>query len=127
MSAIALGIITVLGGLALAGVLIKARETTGEGFGLETGDQDSPQAQDTANLSEESNGPPSERTGEAEVNGKTSRKTRRRRKLTKSIERKIVKMYRSGMSPKEIAKALGISTSTVYRRVKSIASRKAHA
>ena len=53
------------------------------------------------------------------VKKKSSRSKKKRRSISKSLEKKIIRMYKAGKSPKEIAKALGISTSSVYRRVKN--------
>ncbi len=53
------------------------------------------------------------------VKKKSSRSKKKRRSISKSLEKKIISMYKAGKSPKEIAKALGISTSSVYRRVKN--------
>lgn len=59
---------------------------------------------------------------------KSSRKRRKGRSLPRRIERKIISMYRKGMSPKEIADALGVSTSTVYRKLRGVlATKKAKA
>ncbi len=59
---------------------------------------------------------------------KSSKKRRRGRSLPRRIERKIISMYRKGMSPKEIADALGVSTSTVYRKLRGVlATKKAKA
>ena len=44
----------------------------------------------------------------------------RRRVISRSLERKIIAMYKAGKSPKEIAEALGISKSSVYRRVRKV-------
>ena len=52
----------------------------------------------------------------------TSKKRKRRKRVGKRLERKIVKLYKKGKSPKEIAEELGISTSTVYRKLKKITS-----
>lgn len=53
-----------------------------------------------------------------------SRRRKRRRKVGKRLERKIVRLYRKGKSPKEIAEELGISTSTVYRKLRKLVSVK---
>jgi len=53
------------------------------------------------------------------IKKKSSRIKKRRRSISKSLERKIIAMYKAGKSPREIAEALGISTSSVYRRVKN--------
>ena len=55
-----------------------------------------------------------------EVIKRKSLKGRRRRVISRSLERKIIAMYRAGKSPKEIAEALGISRSSVYRRVRNV-------
>jgi len=49
------------------------------------------------------------------------RKRKRRRRVGKRLERKILRLYKKGKSPKEIAEELGISTSTVYRKIKKLA------
>jgi len=49
---------------------------------------------------------------------------KKRKKVGKRLERKILRLYREGKSPKEIAEELGISTSTVYRKLRKIASTK---
>ncbi len=56
--------------------------------------------------------------------GGTESKKKRRRRVGKRLERKIVRLYKKGKSPKEIAEELGISTSTVYRKLKKITSVK---
>ena len=50
---------------------------------------------------------------------KKSSRSRKRRSISRSLERKILTMYKAGRRPKEIAEALGISTSSVYRRVRN--------
>ncbi len=52
------------------------------------------------------------------------KRRRKRRKVGKRLERKIVRLYRKGKSPKEIAEELGISTSTVYRKLRKLMSVK---
>jgi transposase-like protein len=51
--------------------------------------------------------------------GKKTLRGRKRRSISKSLERKIITMYRAGKSPREIAEVLGISRSSVYRRVRN--------
>ncbi len=62
--------------------------------------------------------------GEVVTAGRSESKRRKRRKVGKRLERKIVRLYRKGKSPKEIAEELGISTSTVYRKLRKLMSVK---
>ena len=43
---------------------------------------------------------------------------RKRRRIGKRLERKIIKMWREGVPIKKIAEELGVSYSAVYRRIK---------
>jgi len=51
--------------------------------------------------------------------GKKLLRGRKRKLISKSLEKKIITMYRSGKTPREIAEMLGISRSSVYRRVRN--------
>jgi len=58
--------------------------------------------------------------GEAVTVRRGGSRRRKRRKVGKRLERRIVRLYRKGKSPKEIAEELGISTSTVYRKLREV-------
>lgn len=60
--------------------------------------------------------PPEEGPG-GERKAGSSRKQRRRR-IGKRLERKIIKMWKSGVPAKKIAEELGLSYSAVYRRIR---------
>ena len=62
--------------------------------------------------------------GEVVTAGRGGFKRKKRRKVGKRLERKIVRLYRKGKSPKEIAEESGISTSTVYRKLRKLMSVK---
>lgn len=62
--------------------------------------------------------------GEAVTARRGGSRRRKRRKVGKRLERRIVRLYRKGKSPKEIAEELGISTSTVYRKLRKLVSVK---
>jgi len=56
---------------------------------------------------------------------KSVKKAKKPKVITKSLEAKIIAMYRKGKTPTEIARALGISRSSVYRRIKKGSKAKA--
>jgi len=56
---------------------------------------------------------------------KSVKKAKKPKVITKSLEAKIIAMYRKGKTPTEIARALGISRSSVYRRIKKASKAKA--
>ena len=49
---------------------------------------------------------------------RSSRQRSRRRRITRSLDKLIVELHKQGYTARQIAEKLGISRSTVYRRLK---------
>jgi len=110
----AVGVLTALGFLlkrrasSLAPVPVAMGRIPVEGS-VSHPEEDEPEAVEEVRAPADVARPPKKRSG---------KKSRKPKTITKSLEAKIISMYRKGKSPKEIAEALGISRSTVYRRIR---------
>jgi DNA-binding NarL/FixJ family response regulator len=118
---IALAVLAVVGGLATAGFILKRKAAHELSSSLKADTPNAPHSAARISVSEVIEGNEEEKAPQEAGNEKRVK----RRKITKRVERKIIEMYRSGKSPKEIARTLGVSTSTVYRRVRNAVGRKA--
>ncbi len=117
----ALTALVVVGGLAAAGFILKRRAVEEFTSSLKADTPSTPHSAVQVSVSERGGGDGEKAPRMAGNEGKV----KQRRRITKRIERKIIEMYKSGKSPKEIARVLGISTSTVYRRVRNSMERNA--